>query len=97
MKILIMNGPNLNLLGEREPNVYGSETLDSINAELSEKAGRMGFELSFFQSNSEGELIDALHSSPTTRALSSTEYTLPVSINAVSSLTQVHTLITAMR
>lgn len=63
MKILVMNGPNLNLLGEREPNVYGSETLDSINAELSEKAGRMGFELSFFQSNSEGELIDALHAS----------------------------------
>lgn len=63
MKILVINGPNLNLLGEREPNIYGGDTLDSINAELEEKAKKMGHELSFFQSNSEGALIDALHAS----------------------------------
>ena len=62
-KILIMNGPNLNLLGEREPNIYGSETLNSINDMLDEKARSMGFEPVFFQSNSEGGLIDRLHES----------------------------------
>lgn len=62
-KILIMNGPNLNLLGEREPNIYGSETLNSINDMLDEKARSMGFEPVFFQSNSEGALIDRLHES----------------------------------
>lgn len=63
MTILVMNGPNLNLLGEREPSVYGSETLESINAELSAQAKRLGHELLFFQSNSEGALIDRLHKS----------------------------------
>lgn len=62
-KILILNGPNLNLLGEREPNIYGVETLESINKMLGEKAGSMGFEAEFFQSNSEGGLIDKLHAS----------------------------------
>lgn len=61
MKIMVMNGPNLNLLGEREPNIYGGDTLASINEELSRNAEKMGYELSFFQSNSEGALIDALH------------------------------------
>lgn len=61
MKILVMNGPNLNLLGEREPAIYGGDTLNSINAELREKAEKMGFEIDFFQSNGEGEIIDALH------------------------------------
>ena len=65
MKILVINGPNLNLLGEREPNIYGGDTLESINAQLSKKAEKMGYELSFFQSNSEGALIDALHASRT--------------------------------
>lgn len=63
MKIMIMNGPNLNLLGEREPNIYGGDTLDSINGELRKKAEEIGFELTFFQSSSEGALIDALHAS----------------------------------
>ena len=53
-KILIMNGPNLNLLGEREPNIYGNETLNTINDDLDEKARKLGYEPVFFQSNSEG-------------------------------------------
>lgn len=61
MKILIMNGPNLNLLGEREPNIYGGETMKSINDELLELAHELGFEADFYQNNSEGALIDRLH------------------------------------
>lgn len=63
MKILVMNGPNLNLLGEREPNIYGGDTLLSINDEILEKGREMGYEIVFFQSNSEGCLIDRLHES----------------------------------
>lgn len=61
MKILVMNGPNLNLLGEREPSVYGNDSLETINGELSARAKNLGHELCFFQSNSEGALIDRLH------------------------------------
>ncbi len=61
MKILIMNGPNLNLLGEREPSHYGTDTLESIMTELEKKAAELGVELEFFQSNHEGALIDRLH------------------------------------
>ena len=61
MKILVLNGPNLNLLGEREPNVYGCDTLNSINDEILAKARGMGYDVAFFQSNSEGGLIDRLH------------------------------------
>ena len=62
MKILIINGPNLNLLGEREPEVYGSETLDDLNRWLAEQVGQLNanVELEFFQSNHEGEIIDFL-------------------------------------
>ncbi|MGN0650172.1 MAG: type II 3-dehydroquinate dehydratase [Oscillospiraceae bacterium] len=63
MKILVMNGPNLNLLGEREPNIYGDNSLAAINDEILEEAKRLGYEVSFFQSNSEGGLIDRLHES----------------------------------
>lgn len=62
MKILVVNGPNLNLLGEREPNIYGGDTLQSINEEIAAKAEKMGHEVEFFQSNSEGGIIDRLHS-----------------------------------
>ena len=61
MNILILHGPNLNLLGTREPAVYGRETLDDINAMLQTIAAREGVELRIQQSNHEGELIDALH------------------------------------
>ncbi|MDR0854373.1 MAG: type II 3-dehydroquinate dehydratase [Clostridiales Family XIII bacterium] len=59
-RILILNGPNLNLLGEREPDKYGNETLESINAWLTEEAKRIDTELTFFQSNVEGELVTAV-------------------------------------
>jgi 3-dehydroquinate dehydratase II len=59
--IQLINGPNLNLLGKREPHLYGSLTLKEINAELSLKAEKLGITLSFFQSNTEGIIIDLLH------------------------------------
>ena len=61
MKILVLNGPNLNLLGEREPNIYGGDTLKSINDEICDAAKSLGFDVTFFQSNSEGGIIDRLH------------------------------------
>ena len=61
MKILVMNGPNLNLLGKREPGVYGTETLASIEGEIAVLAEKLGIEVEFFQSNHEGAIIDALH------------------------------------
>jgi 3-dehydroquinate dehydratase-2 len=61
MKILVIHGPNLNLLGTREPAVYGSTTLDQINAELAQIAADAGSTLESFQSNHEGVLIDRVH------------------------------------
>ena len=61
MKILVLHGPNLNLLGTREPEVYGSLTLGEINARLVELGKSLGVEVTCQQSNHEGALIDALH------------------------------------
>lgn len=60
-KILVIHGPNLNLLGEREPGVYGSDTYESINNEIVARAENNSFECDVFQSNHEGEIIDKLH------------------------------------
>jgi len=57
MKILFLNGPNLNLLGQREPKVYGHETLADIEAAVRQRAKRLKVEIDFRQSNLEGELV----------------------------------------
>jgi 3-dehydroquinate dehydratase-2 len=61
MKILVLNGPNLNLFGRREPHIYGTTTLAQINHQLTELAAQLEVELDMIQSNHEGELIDFLH------------------------------------
>ncbi len=60
-KILVLHGPNLNLLGTREPDVYGSLSLDEINTHLVDKGMQLGVGVRTFQSNNEGALIDVLH------------------------------------
>jgi 3-dehydroquinate dehydratase-2 len=65
MQILVLHGPNLNLLGTREPQVYGSTTLEQINAELAQIANDRGAKLESFQSNHEGALIDRVHAART--------------------------------
>ena len=63
MKILVINGPNINMLGTREPEIYGSITLEDINCELVEYASTLGdVELEFFQSNHEGDIVDKIQS-----------------------------------
>ena len=61
MNIAVINGPNLNLLGTREPELYGHETLADVEHRLRDVAGGLGITLEFFQHNGEGELIDRIH------------------------------------
>ncbi len=93
LKILVVNGPNLNLLGTREPHIYGTLTLDDINGRLRDLAGQLGnVELEFFQSNHEGAIADRLHEGRAQGlagciinpgALSHTSYTLHDAMEAV--------------
>jgi 3-dehydroquinate dehydratase-2 len=66
-KILVLHGPNLNLLGSREPSVYGSTTLDQLNLDLNQAANKAGYELTCFQSNAEADLIQAIHQASTSK------------------------------
>ena len=59
-KIVIINGPNLNLLGLREPDTYGNDSLEAINDGIAKEAGRLGAQCEFFQSNIEGEMVSAI-------------------------------------
>ena len=63
MDLLLINGPNLNLVGTREPSIYGSKRLEEIQEELFNLARELDAKLKFFQSNSEGEIIDCIHRS----------------------------------
>ncbi len=91
MKICVLQGPNLNLTGLREPGVYGSRTLEDIHRRIARRAGELGVEVEFYQSNWEGALIDKLHACRSTvdgiifnpGAYSHTSYALRDAISAI--------------
>lgn len=60
-KILVINGPNLNMLGKREPKIYGHETLNDVYEKIEKRASELGARVEFLQSNFEGEIIEAIH------------------------------------
>jgi len=66
MKIKVINGPNLNLLGRREPELYGSDTLETIKERMTERAGDYNWQLEFINSNHEGDIIDCIQEAGTT-------------------------------
>lgn len=63
IKVQVIHGPNLNLLGYREPEIYGAETLEQVNRKIEQTAKELNLEVRIFQSNSEGEIIDTIHES----------------------------------
>jgi 3-dehydroquinate dehydratase-2 len=62
MKILVLNGPNLDMFGKRDPKHYGTETLESINRQMAELAAELGVDIEFFQTNTEGLMLEKIHS-----------------------------------
>ena len=64
MKILVIHGPNLNLLGRREPRVYGSASLDDVNGRITGLSAELGLDAEIIQSNSEGGIVDAIQQNP---------------------------------
>ncbi len=100
IRILVLNGPNINLTGLREPKHYGFITLEEINDSLSDAASSLGISLDFFQSNHEGDIIDKIHSAPgvysgiiiNAGALTHYSYSIRDAISAIAPLpvTEVH-------
>ena len=74
-KIEIINGPNINLLGKREPDIYGNLTLESINKDIEDYAKELNLKTTFFQSNVEGEIVNKIQDS--VKTVSYTHLTLP--------------------
>lgn len=64
INILVVHGPNLNLLGRREPDIYGSLTLDQLNKMVEERSGALGIKVEIFQSNHEGEMVEQIQQAP---------------------------------
>ena len=78
ISILVLNGPNLNLTGTREPQIYGSITLEDINRSLTDAAVSLGISVSFYQSNHEGDIIDRIHSAGSEYAGAFTHYSYAI-------------------